>query len=56
MRWEEIDRLEWNGEMAVLHRRPTVLGAGAASHSLEVPAHRRAELEGVLATHVGLSR
>jgi hypothetical protein len=50
--WQELDRFEWNGDIVIIHRGPTLIGSQSESHSLEVPSERRSALEGILATRL----
>jgi len=52
VRWQDLDRFEWNGDMILVHRSRTLLAGAPSSHALEVPADRRSELEAILATRM----
>jgi hypothetical protein len=54
--WDEIDRVEWNGDALLFHRARPLLGDSAGTMGFEVPADRRSEVESIIATHLRTGR
>lgn len=52
VRWPDLERFEWNGNIVTVHRSPILLAGASGSYALEVPPDRRAELEAILATRM----
>ena len=52
VRWQDLERFEWNGNIVTVHRSPILLAGASASHALEVPPDRRAVLEAILSTRM----